>query len=238
MRYVDEFRRAVAKLGFGDACLLTSAWMLGKLTRSRVRLLKYYFTAQPLAAPLAGSLAARGGTGAFTMEWVGADCPAFAEVDRPPQVIAARYAQGARCLLARRDGEFAGFLWVVIGPYDEDEVRARFVLLPAGRTAWDFDVFVADRFRMGRLFTLLWQRAGADLGAEGVATTFSRISAFNRASIAAHRRLGARIVGQAIFLVAGRVQITLSSLGPRFHLSWRRDQVPAITLRDERGAAV
>jgi RimJ/RimL family protein N-acetyltransferase len=91
---------------------------------------------------------------------------------------------------------------------------------------------------MGRLFTLLWQRAGADLGAEGVATTFSRISAFNRASIAAHRRLGARIVGQAIFLVAGRVQITLSSLGPRFHLSWRRDQVPAITLRDERGAAV
>ena len=104
-------------------------------------------------------------------------------------MISARFAQGARCLAAvTNESELAGFLWFTVGPYEEDEVRARFCPEPSGASAWDFDVWVLPRYRMGRLLSYLWGVAGAQLTAEGVGQTVSRISAFNAESLASHRR--------------------------------------------------
>jgi hypothetical protein len=152
-------------------------------------------------------------------------------VERPASVIASRFAQGARCLAAIAEGShLAGFLWFVVGPYDEDEVRVRFVPGPQGAAAWDFDVSIQPRYRMGRLFSYLWHRAGLELAALGVRHTVSRVSAFNAASIASHRRLGSCVVGGAFFVCVGRWQLMKSSVAPKWHLSWRDDQRPVITV--------
>lgn len=231
MVFISKFRRAVTHLGWWDATLFAVARILLVVTASRVRLVKYYFVVQPVKAPRADRRSATSRSGVFQLQWVDLNCPVFAQVERPPEVLAARFAQGARCLLATRvNGEFAGFLWFVIGPYEEDEVRARFIPQPIGRAAWDFDVAIAPRFRVGRLFSYLWETANVEMQAAGVLGSMSRISAFNAASLAAHQRLGARIVGQAIFICAGRFQWIVSSLRPRYYWSWRIDQRPEIII--------
>jgi hypothetical protein len=47
----------------------------------------------------------------------------------------------------------------------------------------------------------------------------SRISAFNIGSLSSHERLGAREIGRVAFVIVGPLQVTLSNLRPRFHVS-------------------
>ena len=228
MQLLAKFRAAAAAMGFRNACLFAATRLLHACFGTRVRIVKYYFMTQPLTPPDQAALAR---SGSFAFSWIESVCPLFEQIDRPAEVLAQRFAQGARCLAAlTRDDELAGFLWFVVGPYDEDEVRARFVPQPAGAAAWDFDVSIVPRYRMGRLFSYLWARASAELVAHGVNKTVSRVSAFNPASLASHSRLGAEIVGEALFLCAGRVQLMKSSLAPKWHLSWREDQRPLLSI--------
>jgi hypothetical protein len=220
------WRESLAAMGALDASLYAASRVAQRLTRGRVRIVRYYFTSQPIAPPQQADR-----SGSFVIEWADAACPHFSAIDRPPAVLAARFAQGASCLVATtRCAEFAGFLWFVVGPYDEDEVRARFVPQPEGAAAWDFDVAIQPRFRMGRLFSYLWARASAELAARGVKHTISRISAFNPASLAAHRRLGAKVVGKALFVCFGDLQLMRASIAPRWHLSWREAQRPVLAI--------
>jgi hypothetical protein len=224
-----KFRDTSAALGTWNAVLYAGSRLVDALFGGRVRIVKYYFMAQPISVPdeMAGQ-----GTGSFAIGWADASSPLFSQIERPPAVIASRFVQGARCLAATAAGaQLAGFLWFVIGPYDEDEVRARFVPIPDGVTAWDFDVSIMPRFRMGRLFSYLWRRASKELAGCGVRQTLSRVSAFNAASIASHRRLGGRIVGRAVFVCVGRWQLMTASVAPKWHLSWRDDQRPVIAIQ-------
>ena len=231
MVFIIKFQRLVANFGWWNTVLLVISRVLRAITASRARLVKYYFVEQPVRVPIDGRPVGMPRTGSFRLDWVELDCPIFARIERPQAVLASRFAQGARCLLAtREDGEFAGFLWFVIGPYEEDEVRARFTPQPAGRVAWDFDVAIAPRFQMSRLFGYLWEIASKEMHAAGVLFSMSRISAFNSVSLASHRRLGARIVGHATFLCVGRLQVMVSSLKPNWHWSWRDDQRPEIVI--------
>jgi hypothetical protein len=229
MALIRKFVDAANAMGTGNALLYAASRLLDRMFGSRVRIVKYIFVSQPVG-PLAERLPA--GSGVFTLAFIGPQSPLFAEIERPSAVIAARFAQGARCLAATSaaDHKLAGFLWFVTGAYDEDEVRARFLPEPAGTTAWDFDVTILPRYRMGRLFAYLWRRAAAELAEAGVKHTLSRISAFNAMSMASHRRLQARTVGKALFLCLGRIQVMTSTVGPRWHLSWRDDQRPVMAI--------
>ena len=224
---IETFRATAAAIGAWHATLYALSRVVSRLTGGRARIVMYEFVAQPVqAAPRAGR------PGKFRIDWAGSDSPLFAQVERPPAVIAARFRRHARCLAATvGDATLAGFLWFVVGPYDEDEVRARFHPAPEGRTAWDFDVTILPDYRMGRLFLQLWDRAAMELSALGVSHTLSRISAFNAASLASHRRLGATRRGRALFLCAGRLQLMISSIPPKWHLSWREDQRPDLVIR-------
>ena len=225
---LGSFRAISATIGNWNTCLYATSRALAALSGDRVRIVKYYFMAQPVAAP---SEAEHERGGSFTFEFVAPGRVQFSGLDRPASVIAARFAQGAHCLVANdRDARFAGFLWFIVGPYDEDEVRARFEPRPRGEAAWDFDVTILPRYRMGRLFGYLWQRASAELASRGIRHSLSRISAFNGPSLASHRRLGARVVGQALFVCAGRIQLMRASVSPRWHLSWREEQRPVLAI--------
>jgi hypothetical protein len=181
------------------------------------RLFCYRFVAQPVhpRPPRPRRSAATSFFAASGLSELGAGRP------RPDAILAQRFARGAQCVAATRDGQLAGFLWYQLGAYDEDEVRARYRMAgPA--LAWDFDVFVQPALRCGPTFGRLWEEAHRELDAAGVRWTCSRISPFNAASLRAHARLGAREIGAATFLCIGRLQLMAASLPPYFHASLSR----------------
>jgi hypothetical protein len=91
--------------------------------------------------------------------------------------------------------------------------------MPEGKTAWDFDVYIVSRYRLGVGFLCLWDEANKYLKARGIQWTMSRISAFNAVSVASHRRLGAKVVGQAVFVVLGPCQLAFTTTFPFIQLS-------------------
>lgn len=198
-----KLKRTFDELGLANGALYLADRVLQRLSGGRARIIRYQFFAQPVpqtAPPPA--------TGKCQVHIVSADDPIVREFPRPPQVIARRFADGATCFVAQMGERFAGFLWIARDAYEEDEVRCRFELVPASICAWDFDVYVEPDFRIGRSFSRLWQTANAHLAAQGVQWSLSRISAFNPASLAAHRRLGIRPLSTATFIVLGPVQIS------------------------------
>jgi hypothetical protein len=156
--------------------------------------------------------------------------PALHSLPLQASVLNYRSSQGAICFAAFKGQEIIGCLWLCLSPYEEDEVRCRYHPLPPGQASWDFDVYLKPEYRNGLGFARLWDEANQFLRACGVAFSWSRISAFNPDSIAAHKRLGATIMGSATFFRLGRCQIMVASMPPYFHLSSSRTKMPDLCL--------
>lgn len=201
-----------------------------KISKGQFRLYRYYFIAQPVArTPLLP--AGRGKT--IQVKPAYEHDEMIGQFPRPATVIRERFKQGARCLVALKEEQFIGFLWLLLGSYQEDEVRARYTPLPAGKAAWDFDVYVAPEFRVGLTFPRLWDTANQVLIENNILWSCSRVSAYNTGSLGAHARLGALSAGSAIFLRAGRWQVTLASISPYFHLSSHAGSFPEFRLKTD-----
>lgn len=190
---------------------------------------RYHLVAQPVAA--APLLPARRGRSIAVRRLDPCD-PALLALPLDESVLAYRAAQGALCFGAFKQDEIIGCLWLCLSGYDEDEVRCRYQPAPAGKASWDFDVYLAPAHRSGLGFARLWDEANAFLRQRGVAFSWSRISAFNPASLTSHARLGARVAGQATFLRLGPCQLMIASLPPRWHLSFRKNSRPSLSLRN------
>lgn len=176
---------------------------------------RYLLTAQPVPD---AAQALR--LGKLTFVELHAGDPRLKDLPLDDRVLAYRFGLGAVCLAAIEDGRAVGCIWFCFGAYEEDMVRCRFDLHPRATTAWDFDVYIAPEHRLGRTFIRLWDAANAYLRTRGVCWSLSRISAYNQASLAAHRRLGARVIGRASFLSLGPLQIMWANSAPYFHLAW------------------
>lgn len=215
--------------GILDTVLYGLDRSLRSLTRGRARLVSYFLVAQPVPEPVhrRDRKPSR-----MTVRRAEQEELRTLPFPRPESIIEHRLDQQAVCFVAFLDETLIGFLWLVPGEYREDEVRCRFRPVPEGRGAWDFDVYIAPEHRLGRAFARLWEAANAWLRAQGFRWTMSRISSFNAASIASHRRLGARFVGRAIFLRFGRTQLAWSSGGPLLHCS--RTSEPLVRVRAPR----
>lgn len=213
-------------LGWRDSAWLAVARLLARVPGDRCALYRYQFVAQAVAP---GSLCRGRGQGIAVTPCASADAlPPGPE--RPPAVLRERYRQGAQCLVARTThspAEMAGWLWMLRHGCQEDEVRARYALA-SSQSSWDLDVWVAPAQRGGLVFARLWEEANSVLHAQGVRWTCSRISRFNRASLAAHARLGTHALGTATFLRCGRWQWMAASLPPYLHLSRRPGDVPCL----------
>lgn len=220
---LNRVRDKLRSLGWADTIVFIVARVLSRLSFGAVRLVKYYFVAQPVPpAPRTVS-----GTAGSTRYYVAtAEDTVLTQAPRPLAVYRERFAQGARCVVAARGDELAGFIWFCPRAYAEDDVRCRYRWAPAGLAEWDFDVYIAPPLRMGRLFVRLWEQAHAQLRSDGVGWTLSRVDAFNAESLAAHRKLGAQTIARGWFLIARGVQLSLLSTVPYCHLSWRADDVP------------
>jgi hypothetical protein len=223
---------AFRQLGWlnGTLHLLNAA--LTRATGGCVRVHKYYFIAQPVSTqPL---LAGRRGA-SIEVRQVGQSDPLLRAFPRPAWVMPYRYGQGAVCFAAFKDARCVGFLWILLGPYREDEVRCRYIPLPQGKAAWDFDVYVYREHRNSLVFLRMWDEANRYLAARGVRWSLSRISAFNPGSLASHARMGARRIGSAVFLSIGSLQISAASVPTRFSIS--KSRVPCFALNAEQAKA-
>ena len=219
--------RLIRELGLVNALLYVLDRLLRRASLGVVRLHRYYFMAQPVA-PRPWLPARRGAS--LEVRRLAAGDPALARFPRPGAAFPYRFAQGAVCLAAFKDETPVGFLWFTTQPYREDEVRCRYVTLPPGRSAWDFDVYIAPEHRAGPAFLRLWDEANRILRSEGITWSFSRVSAFNALSVASHSRMNAICTGSATFLALGRWQICVSSVQPFFFLSRNAASMPEFRL--------
>jgi len=225
-RIPDIFR----KFGFGWALLFFADRALRKLSCGRIGIFAYHLVAQPVhERPM---LPPRRGKSIDVRE-IGVDEAVTLPVARPREVLIERYHRGARCLMASTGGRFAGFLWFQTDPYEEDEVRCRFVPGPTGRASWDFDVFVAPSARLSFTFMRLWDEANRILSSSGVRWSISRISVFNHESISAHAGFGLVRLASAVFLCVGSWQLTIATVKPYAHWSFGPRSRPVLELRGE-----
>ena len=213
-------------------CSYCTERVLAAATRGRCRLYKYYFFAQPV--PDKPRRRAISEVSRTRVRQATEPADIIRSFSRPPEIIARRLQDGAICLVAERDGEPVGFIWLKLDGYDEDEVRCRYRLEPTGRVAWDFDAFIVPRFRMTRAFVQLWDAAFERLRERGYRWSVSRISAFNPGSLNAQRRLGADLLHTGVFLAFGPAQLTLLSCRPFVHLAPNRRSHPTLMLRPRR----
>lgn len=223
---IGKFVNLYGELGPLDAVL----WGINRLLENiRIpgRIVRYYFVAQPVAKQ--AFLPARRGR-SIEVRMVPPGDPALCRLPLTDAVLKYRFDQNAVCFGAFQDEAVVGCLWLCLGSYDEDEVRCTFLLEPAGKTAWDFDVYVVPEARGGFTFLRMWDTANAYLRELGVDWSLSRISAFNPASLGSHRNLGARRIASALFLRVGNLQLMVSRSRPCLHLSVSADSVPALTL--------
>ncbi len=211
--------------GWFNFCLFLLNKLLVTVSRGSCRIYRYYFVAQPVGKAV---LLPPGKGRKIEIRLIDEQDEIVRQFPRPPAAIQARFKQGAKCLVASKDARFIGFLWLLPGNYhyQEDEVRARYIPLPSERTAWDFDVYVAPEFRLGRTFPRLWDEANRILAENCVLWSCSRISAFNSGSLQAHAHFGTLSLGSAIFFCAGHWQMTFASISPYFHLSSHPDSFP------------
>jgi hypothetical protein len=197
------------------------------LSRGSWRLYRYHLIAQPVPS---AALLPSGRGKKIEIRLIDEQDEVIGQFPRPAEAIRERFRQGAKCLVAFKGGQFVGFLWLLLGSYQEDEVRARYTPLPKGRAAWDFDVYIEPGSRLGFTFLRLWEEANKFLARHSISWSCSRISAFNTGSLNAHARLGILSLGSAIFFYAGRWQITLASMSPYFHLSSHSGSFPEFRL--------
>jgi hypothetical protein len=230
-RKIAAASSAIRELGFlnGGGYLVDA--LLAAASKGRVRIRKYYFVAQAVRREpwLPGKRGSQ-----LEVRRVFPEDSLIERFPRPREVMPYRFQQEAICLAALKEGHFVGFLWFTLGPYREDEVRCRYVPLPPGRSAWDFDVFLEPLHRSGIAFLKLWDEANRFLAARDVHWSLSRISAFNRHSLMSHMRMGATLIGTALFLSAGSVQLCLSTRRPFLHLSLHQESFPTFALDPEK----
>ena len=222
-----RLHRGIRELGLAGAVVLLVDRLLRALSRGHARFVVYALTAQPIGHLGRTGLAS---TGITSVREVRSGDAVLEDFPTPAAVIQQRFDAGAVCLVATVKGEFAGTLWIAHGQYNEDEVRCLYRLETPARCVWDFDMYVSPRFRGGRILARLWQAADERLAAAGVGWSFSRISLLNAASLAAHRRMGAKRAGTAAFLVLGPVQIAFFSQAPLLHISLTPAQRPTLRL--------
>jgi GNAT superfamily N-acetyltransferase len=182
-----------------------------RLSRGRVRLLHYRIVAQPVPALSRRAVSRPHG---IVVERVRPGHPLLGQFPHRPDALRRRFEEQAVCHAAHRDGELVGYLWLQETPFADRDAGCRFVPAPAGKAAWDYDLWIAPAWRMSRAFQRLWDEANAWLRARGIGWTLSCVHGANRTSLASHRRLGATHISHAWILRIGERQLAAFTQAP------------------------
>lgn len=154
------------------------------------------------------------------------------ELGLAKDVIRQRLGDGAQCVgtfyqnNSSDEAPLVGAVWYAKPPFLEDEVAAVYRHEGQQSWCWDFGVYVHPEWRSSRAFAASWMGVTAHMRHAGFIASLSRISLYNKSSVLAHQRLGAALVGRALFVRLGSLQITLSNRKPWLKLTWRGKNPP------------
>ena len=169
----------------------------------------------------------------FSVREIPENDPALDLMPPPKPVLSSRFRQGAICLGAFQNDELAGYLWIIMPAYDEDEVRCTFEPLPVGKCVFDFDLYVFPKHRFGVAFLALWDGANDYLRKRGIQFTTSRVSRFNLDSIKAHNHLGWRCEGHTLVIAGKHFQWLMATVPPFFNISFSESSRPKLQINTE-----
>lgn len=225
----DYYCHFFQQIGWFNTSFFILGRFLNKITRNKLRIYKYYLVVQPVHKT--SLLPSHRGKN-IKVKLANKNDSIVAQFPRPHAVIQKRFENGAKCFVAYKEGEekFLGFIWILLSSYQEDEVRAHFMLSSVLDSAWDFDVYVTPNNRMGIVYVRLWDEANLFLLENNRYRTYSRISAVNRNSLKAHSALGAESIGSLYFFCINKLQITFATIPPYFHLSFCEDSIPQFNI--------
>ncbi len=225
----NVFVSAFRTYGIPDGLLYLLNRLSARMLGGTVNLVRYRFLALPtdVNIPTPRRLGRTVETRMLSLKEVTA-----LAVPRPIDIIRARYRQGSCCLGAFRDRQFVGFIWLQDCSYAEDEVRCRYVLPNKHTCVWDYDLFISPAYRDTAAFLKIWVDALCYLRASGKLWCFSRVSTLAPDSLRAHLRMGAKLVGSAVFISVFKAQILLSTCAPYVHISCRAANIPDLVLPD------
>lgn len=207
--------RDLRRLGFVGSAAYYIPRAVARVSRGRCTIFPIAFYAVPVPTD---ELVRDTGTG-ITVKALSHDSIPESKFGRPDGVVAQRFAAGHTCIGAANGSDLMGFMWISLDDVEERLVRCVFEPGPKGQVAWDYDFFIAPRYRLGRTFARLWDGARSYLTECGVRASISWIEPSNIGSIRAHERLGARRVGWAAFVSLWGAQLTVCSVPPYFHWS-------------------
>jgi hypothetical protein len=156
--------------------------------------------------------------------------PALALMPVSSEVLLDRFAKPTVCLGAFRDNQLVAYMWLCLGPYEEDEVRCLFDPQPANQAVWDFDFYVFPNHRLGMGFVCLWDGANAFLRERGIRFSCSRVTRFNMMSRKAHKHFKWERIGHTLFLRASRFQAMLATVPPYLHVAFGDSSRPVIQI--------
>lgn len=225
-----KLKQTYRELGTADTLLYILDKALVTLTFNRLLIHKYYITRQPVTA--AASVPP---TKALDIEikQLASDDPTLDMMDRPATTLQQRYSRGGQCFAAFKKEQFAGNLWLNFDQYQEDEVRCRYILQPAGTAAWDYDVFVLPKYRFSYVFAKLWDYANQQMINRGIHYVYSRINYYNIGSLQSHKRLGSKVFGTVYFVNLGKWQLMFSRrFRPFVKFSMRKAEYPALYISE------
>lgn len=181
-----------------------------------LRLLSYDFVVQPIVP---GPLLPKTFVKKLEIREITKGDPEVERMPVRPDIKQSRFDQNATCLGAFKKDVAIAYMWFCFRSYQEDEFRCNFVLMPPEESVFDFDFYVYSEHRLGIAFLGLWNGANEYLYNKGIKYTFSRITRTNIASARAHKKLGMKKIGSAVILKIGSIEVMLSTISPRFHIS-------------------
>lgn len=206
---IDRITGPFREFGVGAGLLYAIDRVLCRLS-PRARLHVYEWMVQPIGdKPLLPRRLTR-----IEVREIPLDDPAIDRMPVRPEVMQARRAQRATCLGAFENESLVGYMWFCQPTYEEDEVRCTYVLADGERSVFDFDFYLYPQYRMGTGFVALWNGANQLLHGRGIRYTFSRLTRFNVASRRAHRHLGWKTAGRAVFLQLRTFELMLATCSP------------------------
>src|SRR5687768_18581632 len=102
----NELCQMLQQWGRFNFCLFLLNKLLVTVSRGSSRIYRYYFIAQPVAK---GALIPQGKGRKIEIRLIDEQDEIVRQFPRPSVAIQARFKQGAKCLVASKDGHFIGF---------------------------------------------------------------------------------------------------------------------------------
>lgn len=162
----------------------------------------------------------------YSARLIGPEELAGHRIDADAAVKAERFAAGMLCLGAFNGRDMlVGVTWLDMETHDETVLGVRFRL--PQHAAWDGGLWIDEERRLSRAFVALWAGMRCWLDHQGLRQSISSIADYNAASLAAHRSLGARVVGHVAVLRIGRHQLTFEGnrILPRLTRAGQRPEI-------------